>query len=378
MRGKEAFNQLIEYTKEISTFLKIAFDARGKRNWRAWDSVYGPEGFLFHYTASNAAVTPRRPLGRLPVLFRRFARNSDTPGVQLVAWDGLVPQFENIRKKYDVYQFLTCDVFCWGLDVAFFHGNAANGWAVGIENRNIGRLKQRPDGSFGWGKKGKVDYVGRAPVAVRGFDCEPFTLGQIDANVRLIRWLRDMYDIKPHLVLGHEHITSNRTDPSPHFPTKLVRDLAFDENQSLAALSELYEEDSDFQNRYDEWIEDDLEDLIVDSDPDLLFSRVDNVMRCKFEDDEGLYGEDGEVTEGDIVEAKQALIQLGYWPLKKDELTLTENYSAEFTETLKLFQRRWVKRKGRRWIRLLRDTGKLDRPTVKKLNELLQQRRFIT
>lgn len=249
MDGQTAYEQLVAYTKDVCAKLHINFDAHKRRNYRRWD-VGHPTGFLIHYTASNAAVSPNRPLGRLPVLLKRFARNSGSPGVHLVAWDVLQPQFAELRAQYEVFEHLHCDVFCWGLDVAFYHGNSANGWAVGIENRNIGRLHQRADGSFGWGRKGHIDYHGRQPVLVRDkFWCEPFTLAQIMANVQLLRWLREIHPIEPMRVLGHENIISNRTDPSPHFPLKLVRDLAFEENSDLDVLRHIYSEDSEFHSR---------------------------------------------------------------------------------------------------------------------------------
>jgi len=144
----EYFDQLVDFTKEAYKLLGQEFDAGGKKNYRDWDEPTGPSGFLMHYTASNAAVTPKKPLGRLPTLFRRFARNSGSPGVHLIAWDVLTPELEMLRQRYDVYRHLECDVFCWGLDVAFYHGNSANGWAVGIENRNIGKLKKEGDKFF--------------------------------------------------------------------------------------------------------------------------------------------------------------------------------------------------------------------------------------
>jgi hypothetical protein len=377
MTGQEAIQQLVDYTKDVCERLDIDFNARGRRNYyRKWADRRGPTGFIKHFTASNAAVTPRRKLGRIPVLLRRFARNSGAPGVHFVTWDVLMPEFADLRAKYEVFEHLTCEVFCWGVDVAFYHGNTANKWALGIEHRNIGKLHQRDDGSFGWGKKGKHDYVGRDPVHVRGFWCEPFTLGQIMADVLLSRWCVEFLPLEMPRFTGHENITSNRTDPSPHFPLKLVRDLAFNDDP-LALLSAGYRADDDFFNRYDEWIEDDLDDLVVDDEPDAWFGREGDVEDCEFEDDEGLYGEDEEVTEGDVVEAKKALIQLGYWPLAGGSGMLTPERTPEFIWSLKLFQQRWVRHKHKKWIHYIKTTGIVDAPTSKMLNRMLRQRRFI-
>lgn len=380
MDGKLAFDQLVDYTKEVCKLTKIAFDAKGRHNWRAWDEPVGPTGFLEHFTASNASVAPQRPLGRIPNLLKRFARNSGSPGVHLIAWDVLQPQFADLRKKYDVYQYLECDVFCWGLDVAYYHGNAANGWAVGIENRNIGKLTKRVNGTFGWGKGGVNDYVGRNPVNVRGFWCEPFTRAQVAASVQLLRWLREFKPIREMKITGHENITSNRTDPSPHFPLKLVRDMAFDLTIPIHTLDQFPEfvEDTGFFTRYDSWIEDDLEDNVEDSDPDLIFGRDGDTSTLPVEDDPSLYGEDGAVTPGDVVEGKRALIQLGYWPLADNEAVIDTKITPEYTWSMKLFQCRWVVNKGGKWVRILKDTGVLDQPTAGMLNRMLRQWKFVT
>jgi hypothetical protein len=322
-----------------------------------------------HYTASNLAITPKRKLGRLPVFMRRFARNSGTPGIHFGVWDGKMPQFEEIRKKYSVFDILGCDVFFWGTDVAYYHGNDANGWAIGVENRNIGKLKKK-NGKFYWHKT--VEYKGRAPVQVRGIWCEPYTKAQVEANILILRWLKDLYPIQTHRVLGHLHITSNRTDPMPHWPLGLVRIAGC--KQPDTALEQLkwledFEDDPDFYKRYDEWTE---EEAIEDVDPDQVFGREER-PDMEFEDDEDLYGKDKKVSKGNVEEIKRALRQLDYYPGNPGE----DDAAEIFRWTLKLFQNRWVKRKNGRWIKTMKDTGKPDEQTALKLNQMLKQWKFV-
>jgi hypothetical protein len=354
----EYFTQLVEYTKEICAYFKVPFDAHGRPNYRKWDNGSGPTGLLEHFTASNSAVTPARPCGRIPYLLQRFAINSGTPGVQFIVWDTLQPEFGAIRAKYPVFKELECDVFSWGLDKAFYHGNAANGWAAGVENRNVGTLTQKK-GKFFWNTT--VPYVGRDPINVRGFWCEPYTVEQIKANILILRWLREVYPIEPHKVLGHLHITSNRTDPSPHFPLALVRKAAFEDAAvpfEYFRWLDGFRSDPDFFNRYDEW----LEELIVsDTDEEDIFAREDP-PEYNFEDIEALYGEDKQVSMGDVQEALHGLQQLEYYPVGDDKV-------KEWT--IRLFQSRWVKKVGAKWVSTMRVNGTLDAPTVKKLNQML-------
>lgn len=388
-QAQRYFEQIIAFTQDVCEREGIEWDAKGRRNYRSWDDGF-PTGWCNHFTASNSAVTKSRPIGRIPVLLRRFARRSGSPGVQLIAWDCYMDRYADLRAKYEVFEHLNCDVFCWGLDKAFYHGNDLNGFCIGIEYRNIGRLKKRDDGSYGWGRGGKIDYVGRTPVKVHDFWCEPFTQQQIEAGVLLGRWAHDLYRLEPHKYLGHLHVTSNRTDPYPHFPQQLVRDSIFFDDRPVKDLDWLmaYSSYDKFFERNDEYIEDWLLDPMndgevsrchhdpnVDSDVNIddLWARVGGEIDVDEDTDTNLvFGEDGSVTEGDVVEAKKALYLLGYYPFAWRP-AFTAGLTPEFVWTLKMFQRRWVRRKGSRWVRQVRDTGKVDEVTASLLNNMLRQ-----
>ena len=388
--AESMLQEVIDYTQEVAEFLRIPWDAKGRRNFREWAEGY-PTGWGTHFTASNAAVSKKLPLGRIPVLFRRFARRSGSPGVQFITWDSYVPQFEHIRKKYKALKLLGTDVWCWGLDKAFYHGNDLNDFAIGIEHRNIGKIQKRRNGSYGWGRDAKIDYVGRKPTYLRRFICEPFTRGQIQSSIVLGRWTKDLYPLEPSRFLGHMHVTSNRTDPFPHFPLQLVRDSVFFDDLPISDLDWLmaYNEDSDFLGRNDEYIEEWLLDegdsqghgeeqqrhfdRGLDSDADLMdvWSRVGGKGELEEERDP-LYGQDGVVNAGDVVEAKKALVHLGYWPFAW-RASFTAGTTPEFVLALKMFQDRWVKKKGKRVVQLVKDTGEIDEPTAERLNQMLKQ-----
>lgn len=369
-RPQSMFEQLISYTQDVAARIKVAWDAKGKRNYRDWDAGY-PTGWGTHFTASNAAVSSSRPLGRIPTLFQRFARNSGSPGVHFIAWDTLVPQFADLREKYPVYEYLPCDIWCWGLDKAFYHGNALNGFAAGIELRNIGRLIDLGNGKFGWGDKNDpTPYVGRQPVRMRNLGWyEPFTKEQVQAVIILSRWLKTMYPVEPMKFLGHLHVTSNRTDPYPHFPVQLTREAVFfDDATDVNDIDWLlaYNQDRDFWTRNDEYME---EVVVEDADPMDVWAREGGDIELQ---EEQPYGPDGVVTVGDVVEAKKALYQLGYYPFAWKP-AFTAGPTPEFIWSLKLFQRRWVKEVNGKPVQLLVDNGTVDKITAQKLTDMLRQ-----
>lgn len=362
----DPFEQLVDYTKAVCRKVGVPWRDRRRRNWREWDEPGGPTGFLIHFTASNAAVRPGRPLGRVPHLLSRFAVNSGTPGVHLIAMDRRFDEFEKLRAGYPVFDELEVDVFCWGLDKAFYHGNQANGWAVGVENRNCGVLKKKGN-EFFW-HRGTAPYRGRAPAKVRGLWVEPYTLGQIKANILLLRWLRDRYGdrIRSERVLGHCHVTSNRTDPMPHFPLALVRKAAFEdrgvplESRWFKWFDNYGNDTTDFLGRYDDW----LERLVVeDRDDEDIFAREDRPDMVA-EPGLDLYGDDGRVTGGDGEEALRGLEQLGYYP---------NGNQGAVDWTIKLFQSRWVKRRRGRWVNTMDVTGRVDRATLKAIRKMKKQ-----
>lgn len=378
--AEKFFEQIIAYTQDVCERLKIPWDAKGRRNYREWDEGY-PTGHCTHFTASNTAVSERKPLGRIPVLFRRFARRSGSPGVHLITWDNLVPAFADLREKYEVFEHLPCDVWCWGLDKAFYHGNDLNGFAVGNELRNLGHLTQRDDGSFGWSKGGKVDYVGRKPIHIRNLGWyEPFTRAQVEATIIVNRRLRELYPMEPSRFLGHLAVTSNRRDPYPHFPLQLAREAIFFDDRPLDQMDWLlaFKEDSEeFWQRNDEYIEDLLEedeDDRLDNDTDLLelWSRKEMSDFELDEDTSLVYGEDGVVSVGDVVEVKKALYHLGYYPFTWGP-SFTAGVTPEYKWSLEMFQNRWVKKKGGRVVRLVKPTGEADKITVQRLNQMLKQ-----
>lgn len=367
--SRRMFEELIDYTQAVAKRLNILWDAKGKRNWKEWDAGY-PTGWCTHFTASNMAVSKDRPLGRIPTLFQRFARNSGTPGIHFIAWDSFVPQFEDLRKNYTVFNYLPCDVWCWGLDKAFYHGNALNGFCTGLELRNLGRLIDMGGGKFGWGDKNNpTPYVGRDPIKMRNMGWyEPFTQEQVTAVIMLCRWLKNIYPIEPMKYLGHLHVTSNRTDPFPHFPLQMTREAVFFDREDVRRMDWLmsYKSDPKFWERNDEYME---EVVVEDTDPMDVWARDGGDIELQ---EEQPYGADGVITVGDIVEAKKALYQLGYYPFVWNP-AFTAGSTVEFVWTLKMFQRRWVKMVNDKPVQLIADTGIVDKPTAQKLTDMLRQ-----
>lgn len=320
MQATEFIEQLVDYTKNVCRSLKIPFDARGRRNWRRWDNGVGPTGAIIHYTASDQAVTKRRPLGRIPVLLRRFARNSGVPGVHFVVWDDFNPKLDKIRAKYSVFDILPCDVFCWGLDVAFYHGNWTNGWAFGIENRNVGVLTKRGRRFF-WRRR--FPYRGREPRQLNGVWFEPFTNEQISANVMVLWAVFSIYKLSSAFsIVGHTHVMSTKVDPLPSFPFHAVRKM--------------------------------VDALIIDNGKRMHSMEIggDYTSMCNYVPTVEV-NSSWEHFSKDDEPYLNLLSKLGYY-------VYTDRYALW---SVKTFQKRWVRRVGRRWRHWVKPTGCIDGQT---------------
>jgi len=343
--------QIVEYTKEVCKYLDIRWDAKKRRNYRMWDNGVGPTGALIHYTASNKAVSSRRPLGRIPNLLRRFARNSGTPGVHFVVWDDYNPELAGIRAHYDVFNILPCDVFSWGWDVAYYHGNWANGWAFGIENRNVGVLRKRK-GKFYWG--GHNPYRGRDPIQVRGIWCEPFTSAQIWANILLIAWMRHIFPIASYKVVGHTHIISTKVDPFPSYPFHMVRDMI---RRPLSRLHFMAQQHKLMELTTDPYYR----KMPIEEDRFLATS----IFR-EFMDLHKLYKANRRCAPSVTEKAITRLGNLGYCVYNKE--------AAKWS--IRTFQERWVRKKAGRWVHIAKVTGTIDKATVHLIEKMEKQWRI--
>lgn len=327
----DVLDDLRAYTIDISKLLGI--DPVGK-----WRNSYGPyaegapSGAITHYTASNQAVGPKRPYGRLPILLERFKpRGRQGVGVQFVVWDGLIPRFKDIRARYPSLSAFECEVFFFGLET-FWHAGWANSWSYGIEIRNCGYLLKSSGGSFLWGDN---RYVGRDPAHVGESWWEPFTVEQLRAAVQIHRIMAKRFHILPSRFLGHFHITSSRRDPGPMCSIETLRRYALMEPD--VPLNTIVFPDAIYDAKVNE---NDLfpDDIVRRDRMDATASANASKVLLQSQADIDKAMTSLSATPARILEAKLLLHNLGYYV--GDPTTSDPNES--FLESLRIFEARWT------------------------------------
>jgi len=120
-----------------------------------------------------------------------------------------------------------------------YHATWVNSSYYGIECLNAGILTEKQGKYFNWDDKA-WSVPGKVPVKVRGSYWEPYTAGQVAMVVALLRYIREYskgavlnkaleITMKPALILGHENVQRNKSDPGPTFPLREVRQAAFED-----------------------------------------------------------------------------------------------------------------------------------------------------
>lgn len=138
-----------------------------------------------------------------------------------------------------------------------WHATWCNASTYGIENVNVGEVRKAPDGSDGWvcwrpRDKSSPEWTlpwkspYKTPVGLYGRFWEPYTSEQIEANVALLRYVRDYFGegrLQRPWIVGHEAVQgvdtrgrggsgppmrTDKRDPGPTFPIHGIRYAVFD------------------------------------------------------------------------------------------------------------------------------------------------------
>lgn len=378
---REALIQMQEYTEDVSKFLGVDPVGKSKNSYGPFASNQ-PTGAVNHYTASNRAVGPKRPYGRLPVMMERFKPGGDQGvGVQFIVWDDVEPRFADMRRRYPLIASIPSEMFCFGFDEAFWQAGWANRWSYGIEIRNIGQVQRQRGGAFYW-NGGQERYRSRTPIKVGNSYWEPYTWSQMVGTLWIHRLMSAIYDIQPERFLGHTHLTSTRIDPGPHFPIHEMREFAlFKSDWPLLQVPFLQE----FVERRDAGGE----DITAHDDP--LVSETSLHAGLYRNDWDGTPNDEDDFdatpmihrpgsvetaqslleSKEDVQWAQQALTRCGYYTGGIDGYP-----NAAFLEVLRIFQARWKKRAGRNRPNMVQQmdvTGELNKETVKLIQQFDKQ-----
>jgi hypothetical protein len=181
--------------------------------------------------------------------------------------DRMIAEVEAIKSKYPELDILPVLVILMGeLSYGMWHGGWVNSLNFGIENRNAGPLRGEQGDWRWWAKKWTAKFphekLGKVPQNFDGKWWEPYTYGQIVANIILCQMLYCLYegDLDKRWFLPHSATTGTKFDTGRAFPLDNVRTAVFEQQPhvDLAWLQD-FKADPMYMDDYDE--EEDLEFL---------------------------------------------------------------------------------------------------------------------
>lgn len=300
-QADEFFKALRSASVEILKHFSLPVD-QGKKRYAAWKEGH-PIGVTEHFTAG---VTWKGSVSWL-----NDGGNDNSVSCQMLILDRMLPEVKAIYDKYPPLKDLQVVVIlmsdgiipCW-------HAGWVNKLTFGIENRNAGPLRYDGQKWYWWAKNWKAEFpvegLGKTPQNFDGKWWEPYTFGQVCANILVCQMLYCLYEgaMKPGWFLPHSATTGSKSDTGRAYPLDNVRDAVFDQvpMDSLPWLHG-FKADPQYMDDYDE--AEDQEFLIE------LAKRQDDRF------DHTDWDEDLVVVEAPPGADLQLLIQDGKW---KDEL----------------------------------------------------------
>lgn len=178
-----------------------------------------PRGICYHYTGGPSGVRTAQWFNHPDwgnsqssahvLIFDRLT--DDLVGRN---WANLIP--EEVRYFFPVPTLILSD---WSR--ATWCSNWANGYCLGVENRNVG---------YNVAPRGEHSIPGKVPwISSLGANYEPYTREQIVCNISIGQLFKAFFPgFNPDYVLGHHGVWAEKSDPGPHFPLIHVRQAIVD------------------------------------------------------------------------------------------------------------------------------------------------------
>jgi len=222
-QADEFFKALREVSVEFLRYHGLPVD-QGRKRYATWKEGY-PIGVTEHYTAG---VTWKGTVNWL-----NDGTNKNSVSCQMLILDRMLPEYLDIIDKYPeladlrVTTIMMSDgiIPCW-------HAGWVNRFTFGIENRNAGQLKYDRGKWYWWAKKWcalfPVEELGKTPVNFGGQWWEPYTFGQVCANILVCQMLHCIYpNLSPSWFLPHSATTGTKYDTGRAYPLDKVRSAVF-------------------------------------------------------------------------------------------------------------------------------------------------------
>jgi len=249
-QADEFFKALRAASVEILKHYGLPLDQGGKR-YKEWTDGY-PVGVIEHFTAG---VTWKGSISWL-----NQGGHGNQVSCQMMILDRMIPAVQAIYDKYPPLKMLTVVTIllsdgiipCW-------HAGWVNRRLFGIENRNAGPLRgENMDWRWwanGWKAKFPHEKLGKMPQNVDGTWWEPYTHGQVCANIIVCQMLQCLYEgnMDARWFLPHSAVTGTKWDTGRLYPLDNVRTAVF-EQQAIADLQWLHQfkADPQYMDDYDE------------------------------------------------------------------------------------------------------------------------------
>jgi N-acetylmuramoyl-L-alanine amidase len=203
---------------------KISFQESTKTSGKFPSNL--PDTVVIHFTAGRSAKTSIQTL--------------TDPNVKASAH--LV-----IGRDNTITQLVPFDTIAWHAGRSSWEGRKGlNGYSIGIEIDNAGRLDKQGEEYLSWFKKGYKStevFQGTHRNESKPSYWHRYTEKQIEIVEQITRLLVDTYNI--NLILGHEEISPGRkTDPGPAFPLDDMRngilyaDRQLDDPKEFTAIAD--------------------------------------------------------------------------------------------------------------------------------------------
>lgn len=183
---------------------------------------------------------------------------SDNSSCHALIHDRRVKEAEHIFEQYELDFPVLCLLLA-DIDKGTWHATWSNGYNFGIENRNAGVLRGEQENWRWWPNRWKAKFphekLGKTPVSVNDMWWEPYTYGQVVANIHVCQMLYCLHDgdMDPRWFLPHQCISNGKFDTGMAFPLNDIRRAVFDQS-SIEDLHWLHEFRADpmYMDDYDE------------------------------------------------------------------------------------------------------------------------------
>lgn len=307
------FKALRQASVEALQYYNLPLDPGHKT--RPW--VHGkPIGTTYHFTAGVVWK---------PTITHLNGSANQKSSCTMLVLDRRIGEIDSIISKYPVLDVLPVTVFQLAdLKTSTWHGNWSNGYNVGIENRNAGPLLGTQENWLWWPKKWKAPFphksLGKTPINIDGHWWEPYTHGQIVANIILGQMQVAAFGGDERWFLPHSCIKGTKRDTGRAFPLHLIREAVFN-FQDVEELTWLqaFKADPMYMDDYEEEIDAEFLSEIQEQQgvrDDLLSFEEEKICVAPLPEPD-LLKLAGTDWEDNMLEVRMGLSKLGYVPGKQ-------------------------------------------------------------